>query len=145
MRKPRKWVYQSRWWLTGAVVFHICCAAILVPVASHPYDLAVLTGNAEAWLKWGVSPFLNWKFGTDYAALAVAAQALRAFLASFGIPGIVALHIAWKLPLVMANLLTAGAIYRLGGKLAPDRAPILAAMWLFYPGRLWVSCRQGPG
>ncbi len=142
-RQSRRWLYRTKWWLGIAVAFHLACAAVLVPVASHPYDLAVLTGNAEAWLNWGFSPFYNWKFGIDYAALAVLAQSLRAFLSALGVPGIAALHIAWKLPLVVANLLTAGVIYRLALKIGPNRAPVLAALWLVNPAVLWISAGHG--
>src|SRR5437773_2780946 len=143
MSKLGMWRQVAKRWLWIAVGFHLTCALVLVPVVSHPYDLAVLTGNAEAWLRWGFSPFYNWKFGVDYAALAVSAQALRAFLTSLGMPGIAALHVAWKLPLVLANLLTAGTIYRLALKFAPERAPILAVLWLVNPAVLWVSAGHG--
>jgi hypothetical protein len=126
-----------------AIAFHVACAIVLVPVTSHPYDLAVLTSNAQAWLRWGFSPLYQWKFGLDFAGLAQLAQALRAFLTMLHVPGIVALHIAWKLPLVAADVLTAGAIYRLGLKLAPDRAMLLAALWLVNPVILWVSAGHG--
>src|SRR5713226_505722 len=142
-RQSRRWLYRTKWWLGIAVAFHVACAAVLLPVTSHPYDLAVLTGNAEAWLNWGFSPFYNWKFGIDYAALAVLAQSLRAFLSAIGVPGIAAVHIAWKLPLVIANLLTAGVIYRLALKIAPNRAPVLATLWLVNPAVLWVSAGHG--
>ena len=137
------WPYPTRRWLYLAVGFHVACALVLGPVTSHPYDLAVLSGTAQAWLNWGVPLLYNWKFGLDYAAFGVLAQGLRAFLAGLGMPGIVALHIAWKLPLVAANLLTAGVIYRLGLRLAPDRAALLAALWLLNPVVLWVSAGHG--
>jgi hypothetical protein len=130
-------------WLYAAAGFHVLAALVLAPVTSHPYDLAVLMGNAQAWLNWGFSPFYNWKFGIDYAAMAMLAQALRAFLGSIGVPGVVAIHIAWKLPLVLADLLTAGAIYRLALRLAPERAVALAALWLVNPVLLWVSAGHG--
>jgi hypothetical protein len=130
-------------WLYVAGAFHIACAAVLAPVTSHPYDLAGVTGPAQAWLTWGVSPFYNWKFGLDFTALAVAAQALAAFLSRLGLTGIVALHIAWKLPLVAADLATAAFIYRLGLRFAPRRASLLAALWLVNPAVLWVSAGHG--
>jgi hypothetical protein len=141
--RSRRWLRVTRWWLLVAIGFHIACALVLVPVTSHPYDLAVLTSNAEAWLRWGFSPFYRWKFGTDFAALALVAQALRAFIAGLGAPGIVALHIAWKLPLVSADLLTAGVIFRLGRKFVPSHASALAALWLVNPVVLWVSAGHG--
>jgi hypothetical protein len=136
-------VLASNAWIYGAVAFHVACAIVLAPVASHPYDLAVLTSNAQAWLDWGFSPFYNWKFGSDLTALALLAQTTRAFLASLGLPGIVALHIAWKLPLVGADLLTASSIFRLSQRLAPRRAIPLAALWLLNPVVLWVSAGHG--
>lgn len=130
-------------WLLIPIAFHIVCAAVLAPVTSHPYDFAVLTSNAQAWLTWGFSPFYHWKFGLDFAAIALLAQALRTFLTWLHVPGIVALHIAWKLPLIASDVLTAGAIYKLGQRLAPDRAAWLAALWLVNPVVLWVSAGHG--
>lgn len=132
-----------RTWLYVAIVFHIACSAVLVPVTSHPYDLAGITGPAQAWLTWGFSPFYNWKFGLDFTALTVLAHALASFLSGLGTPGIVALHIAWKVPLVVANLITAGVIYRLSFRFVPNRAPMLAALWLVNPVVLWVSAGHG--
>ena len=134
---------KSKLWIYAAAAFHIGCAIVLVPITSHPYDLAVLTSNAQAWLNWGFSPFYNWKFGSDLAALAFLAQAFRASLAALGVPGIVALHIAWKLPLIAADLLTAGTIFRLAMKLNPGRASTLSALWLVNPVVLWVSAGHG--
>jgi hypothetical protein len=130
-------------WLHLAIAFHIACSAVLAPVTSHPYDFAAITGPAQAWLSWGFSPFYNWKFGIDFTALAVLAQALAAFLSGLGLSGIVALHIGWKLPLVVADIATAGAIYRLSLRFAPDRATLLAALWLVNPVVLWVSAGHG--
>jgi hypothetical protein len=85
----------------------------------------------------------NWKFGIDYAALSVSTQAFRALLVGLGFPGILAIHVAWKLPLVAADLLTAGAIYRLALNFAPGRAAALASLWLVNPTVLWVSAGHG--
>jgi hypothetical protein len=116
---------------------------VLAPVTSHPYDFAGITGPVQAWLTWGVSPFYNWKFGIDFTALAVLAQALASFLSGLGLSGIVALHVAWKLPLVVADLATAGVIYRLSLRFAPNRATFLAVLWLVNPAVLWVSAGHG--
>src|SRR5439155_7807044 len=34
---------KSKLWIYAAAAFHIGCAIVLVPITSHPYDLAVLT------------------------------------------------------------------------------------------------------
>jgi hypothetical protein len=138
-----RWLATRKRWLYLSAVFHTVCALVLIPVTSHPYDLVSITGPTEAWLNWGFSPLYNWKFGVDYTALALLAQSLRAFLATVGVPGVIALHLGWKLPLVAANLLTAGAIYRLGLRLAPDRAVSVASLWLVNPAVLWVSAGHG--
>jgi hypothetical protein len=140
---PIRWPTPRRNWLYVSAAFHIICASVLAPVTSHPYDMAVLTGPAQAWLDWGFPLLYNWKFGLDYAALAVLSQGFRAFLASADVPGVMAIHIAWKLPLVAANLLVAGAVYQLGLRLAPNRAAALASLWLLSPVALWVSAGHG--
>ena len=129
--------------LIAAGVIHIAFAAVVAPVTSHPYDLAVLTSNAQAWLRWGFSPLYQWKFGLDYAGLAILSQLLRAALEVVGVPGVAALHIAWKLPLVGADVLNAGLIYRLALRMAPRRAAALAIIWLVSPVPLWVSAGHG--
>jgi hypothetical protein len=134
---------ESKTWLYLAIAFHLACSAVLMPVTSHPYDLAGITGPVQAWLTWGVSPFYNWKFGLDFTALVALAHALASLLSRLGAPGIVALHLAWKLPLVAANLGTAGAIYRLARRFAPKRAVLLAVLWLVNPVVLWVSAGHG--
>jgi hypothetical protein len=131
------------WLIYVAAVFHVLCAIILMPVTSHPYDFAVLTSNAQAWLRWGFSPFYNWKFGSDLAAMAFFSQALRTFLAASGVSGTVALHIGWKIILVGADILCAACIYRLGQRFAPPRAVSLALLWLVNPVVLWVSAGHG--
>jgi hypothetical protein len=129
--------------LWSAMGAHLLAALVLLPVASHPYDMTVLTGGAEAWLRWGVPPLFGWKFGSDYAALTVASQAGRLFLAWLGVPGIAAIHIAWKLPLVAANLLSSVLLYRLGRRFVPRHAALLAALWLLNPVVLWVAAGHG--
>jgi hypothetical protein len=143
MRTIRSALHRPYHWIGLATVFQIVIALVLVPVTSHPYDLSVLTGNAEAWLRWGVSPFYQWKFGLDYALLTVLAQTLRAFLALFGTPGVAAIHVAWKLPLVAANVLSAAYFYRLGLRFRPQSALLLACLWLINPVVLWVSAGHG--
>jgi hypothetical protein len=140
---PRRWLYTTKRWLWVAVVFNCFCALVIMPVTSHPYDIAVLTGNMQAWLQWGFSPFYNWKFGIDYVGLTFLTQGLRALLVSFGVPGTAALHVAWKLPLVAANLVSAGFIYRLGLRFVPGRAAALAALWLVNPAMLWIAAGHG--
>ena len=141
--RARRWLVISKRWLFAAIGFHIACAIVIAPVTSHPYDLAVITGNSEAWLRWGVSLFYNWKFGADYTLLTLAAQSSRAFLSALGTPGVIAIHVAWKLPLISANILTAAIIYRVSTKFRRDNASALAALWLFNPVTLWVSAGHG--
>jgi hypothetical protein len=64
-------------------------------------------------------------------------------LSGLGAPGVASLHVAWKLPLVVADLVTAGVIYRLSRRFAPSKATLLATLWLVNPVVLWVSAGHG--
>src|ERR1035437_9248145 len=107
--------------LLAAIAIHVLAALALMPVAGHPYDLAALTSASQAWLRWGVPLFYHWKFGFDLAALGVGAQGLRYILEQFGMSGAAAIATAWKLPLVLADLLVALTLLDLGRRLAVRR------------------------
>jgi hypothetical protein len=132
-----------RLFLFVALGAHLLAALVLLPVTSHPFDIVALTGPAEAWLRWGFSPLFQWKFGLDYLGLTLSSQAGRLFLVWLGVPGIVAAHVAWKLVLVAANLLSALVLYRLSYRFIPHHARLLAALWLANPAVLWVSAGHG--
>jgi len=114
-----------------------------LPVAGHPYDFVAITGGAEAWMRWGFPLLYGWKFGVDYALLSVLAQSLREVLEVAGLSGMAAIHIAWKIPLVAADVLSGILLYRLASRFAPERATLLAVLWLVSPVLLWVSAGHG--
>jgi hypothetical protein len=127
----------------AAMVFHAACALTLMPTAGQPYDLASLTGASEAWLRWGFPLLYQWKFGLDLSLLGVGAQGLRFVLEQFGMSGAAALATAWKLPLVLSDLLVGATLYDLGRVLHVRRPALIAILWLLSPVSLWVSAGHG--
>jgi hypothetical protein len=126
-----------------AMVLHVVAALTLMPVAGHPYDLASLTGTSGAWLRWGVPLFYNWKFGADLTALAVGSQSLAFVFEHLGMSGAAAIAAAWKLPLVVADLLVGVILLDLGKQLRRPRPGLIATLWLVSPVPLWVSAGHG--
>jgi hypothetical protein len=129
--------------LSAAIVAHIGCAFILLPVAGHPYDFVALTGGAEAWMRWGFPLLYGWKFGFDATVLAICAQGLRSLLEVLGLSGAAAIHIAWKMPIVACDAISGLLVLRLASRFAPERATMLAVLWLANPILLWVSAGHG--
>jgi hypothetical protein len=125
------------------MVVHILAAVALMPVAGHPYDLASLSGTSGAWLRWGIPLFYHWKFGFDLSILAVGAQSLSFVLEHLGMSGAAALAVAWKLPLVLADLLVGAILVDLGRQLRSQRPALMATLWLISPVPLWVSAGHG--
>ena len=125
------------------MVVHVLLAFALMPVAGHPYDLASLTGTSGAWLRWGIPLFYHWKFGFDLSALAVGSQGLCFVLQHLGMSGAAALAVAWKLPLVLADLLVGAILVDLGRQLRSQRPTLMATLWLISPVPLWVSAGHG--
>lgn len=134
---------QTLWPLYAAATLHVLCFAALAPVAGHPYDMVALSGAAEAWLRWGFPLFFHWKFGADLSVVGVLSQGLRTLLQTLGLSGMASVHIAWKLPLLGADLLDGLLIYRLAMRLGSHRARTLAVLWLLNPAILWVSAGHG--
>ena len=126
-----------------AMVVHILAAFALMPVAGQPYDLASLTGASGAWLRWGVPLFYHWKFGSDLSMLAIGSQSLSYVLEHLGMSGAAALAVAWKLPLVLANLLVGAILVDLGRQLRCQRPALIPTLWLISPVSLWVSAGHG--
>jgi hypothetical protein len=126
-----------------AMVFHILAAFALMPVAGHPYDLASLSGTSGAWLRWGIPLFYHWKFGFDLSILAVGSQGLSFVLEHLGMSGAAALAVAWKLPLVLADLLVGAILVDLGRQLRCQRPALMATLWLISPVPLWISAGHG--
>ena len=115
------------------MVVHILAAFALMPVAGHPYDLAALSGTSGAWLRWGIPLFYHWKFGFDLSILAVGSQSLSFVLEHLGMSGAAALAVAWKLPLVLADLLVGAILVDLGRQLRCQRPALMATLWLISP------------
>jgi hypothetical protein len=126
-----------------ALVVHAVAALALMPVAGHPYDLAALTTASGAWLRWGVPLFYHWKFGFDLSMLAIGAQSFSYVLEHLGLSGAAALTAAWKLPLVLADLLVGVLLVDLGRQLRCPRPGLIPTLWLISPVSLWVSAGHG--
>jgi hypothetical protein len=127
----------------AAMIFHIACAVPLMPTAGQPYDLASLTGASDAWLRWGFPLLYFWKFGLDLSLLGVGAQGLRFVLEQFGMSGAAALATAWKVPLVLSDLLVGATLLDLGHLLKVRRPALIPTLWLLSPVSLWVSAGHG--
>jgi hypothetical protein len=125
------------------MVFHVVAALALLPVSGHPYDLVSLTSASGAWLRWGVPLFYRWKFGFDLSILAVGSQSLAFVAAHLGMSGAAAQALAWKLPLVLADLVVAAVLADLGRQLQCRRPALIATLWLISPVPLWVSAGHG--
>lgn len=129
--------------LKYAMLIHIVLAIVLVPVTAQTFDLLGLTGGSEAWVRWGFSPFYSSKFGFIVTILGVGAQGIRLCFEKLGFSGVAAQNIGWKLPLVTANLLSAGLIFRIGIKFGHSRPHIPAMIWLLSPVSIWVAAGHG--
>ena len=125
------------------MIVHVAAALALMPVAGHPYDLASLTSASGAWLRWGVPLFYQWKFGFDLSVVAVGSQSLSYVLEHLGMSGAAALAVAWKLPLVLADLLVGVILLDIGRQLRCQRPGLVPALWLISPVPLWVSAGHG--
>ena len=106
------------------MAFHILAALALMPVSGHPYDLASLTSSSGAWLRWGVPLFYQWKFGFDLTILGIGSQSLSFVLQHLGMSGAAALATAWKLPLVLADLLVGVILVDLGRRWPSTADPL---------------------
>src|SRR6266699_3020843 len=126
-----------------AMLVHILAASALLPVAGHPYDLTSLTSASGAWLRWGVPLFYRWKFGSDLSMLAIGSQSLSFVLGHLGMSGAAAQAVAWKLPLVLADLLVGAILVDLGRQLRCQRPTLMSTLWLISPVPLWVSAGHG--
>jgi hypothetical protein len=125
------------------VAFHLLAAAAVIATAGYSFDVAGLTGPAERFLRWGVDPFYNWKFGADLLALTIASVGQRFVAQAAGLSGVAAAHLAWKLPLLLANFAGALALARIASRFRVVSAHVLAAAWLLNPAVLWVSMVHG--
>jgi hypothetical protein len=127
----------------AAIVFHVAVALALILPSGYSFDIAGLTGPAERFLRWGETPFYNWKLGADVNLLALLDVSERFLLQEGGVSAIAAAHLAWKLPLVLADILGAFALRRIARRFLPDTAAIIGAAWLLNPAVIWVSAVHG--
>lgn len=142
----RRWTMSGNWehqLLIGALCVNLAVTLIILPGAGQPYDFIVLTGGGEAFLKYGFPLFYHWKFGAPLALLSLGVAATHHVLSSYGIPGPAAIHVAWKLPLVVANLFTAVTLGRIAARLNIQRPHLITAMWMLNPVAMWVAAGHG--
>ena len=64
-------------------------------------------------------------------------------LVHLGMSGAAALTAAWKLPLVLADLLVGAILFDLGRRLHCQRPGLIPTLWLISPVPLWVSAGHG--
>jgi len=129
--------------LRAGICFNLIVTVALLPVAGQPYDLVGLTGEAGAWLRWGLPLLNHWKFGINLAAMAIGAQGLGFILEHLGMGGAAALTTAWKLPLVAANVATALLLYDIGRRLDARQPALVPVIWLVSPVPIFVAAGFG--
>lgn len=136
-------LWSMRSTLLLSVVYIVMCS-LLAPTATYSYDEIGLLGISNSWLHYGTSLFATTKFGIEIPMLGVLAQSLAVLIAtSHVVSGVAAVHIAWKLPLIMANLFTAHLLVRLGDRFGYLHSRWLGLMWLFSPAVFWVATGHG--
>lgn len=130
------------WSLLG--VAYVLLNALLVPTAAYSYDEAGLVGAANDWLRWGL-PLVNAsKVGVDVPVLGLLAEALAHAIRLTGlVSGVAAIHIAYKLPLLVANVFCAVSLARLAERFGVRRPAMVALLWLFNPVSFWVAAGHG--
>lgn len=130
------------WMLLG--VAYILLNTLLVPTASYSYDEVGLVGAANDWLRWGLPLFNSSKVGIDVPVLGLLAEALAHTIRLTGlVSGVAAIHIAYKLPLLLANVGTAVSLGRLARRFGFRHSQMVAVLWLFNPVSFWVAAGHG--
>lgn len=130
------------WSLLG--VAYVLLNALLVPTAAYSYDEAGLVGAANDWLRWGLPLFNASKVGVDVPVLGLLAEALAHAIRLTGlVSGVAAIHIAYKLPLLVANVFCAVSLARLAERFGVRRPAMVALLWLFNPVSFWVAAGHG--
>jgi hypothetical protein len=127
-----------------ALCFFLLTSIVLVPVTSNPFDLATIVGPSVRWLDWGTPFYLFNKFGLPYQGLVLAEVWLaRSISAALHISPVSALHITFKIPLVLGTVACAWLLIRFGRLGFLPHAQIAAAAWLLSPVTIWVAAVHG--
>lgn len=125
-----------------ALVLGTVIMVVISPMTGYPYDFSALTGEAQSWFLWGVPLLTQWKFGLDYTALNILDYCLRSVLMHAGISGAAAMHFAFKLPLIVATVGSAGSVYYLSDG-EKNRGWTLFLFWILSPVSIWVAAVHG--
>lgn len=133
------------WWLwAGVGAVYLVLNLLLVPTASFAYDEAGLLGGANDWLRYGLPLFYFSKTGAGVDVLGLLAEALAYTIRQTGfVSGVAAIHIAYKLPLLVANLGCAVSLARLAHRFGNKRPALVGLLWLFNPVGFWVAAGHG--
>lgn len=134
-----------RLWLWGGVAAsYLVLNLLLVPTASFAYDEAGLLSGANDWLRYGLPLFYFSKTGAGVDVLGLFAEALAYTIHQTGlVSGVAAIHIAYKLPLLVANLGCAASLARLARRFGNERPHLVGLLWLFNPVAFWVAAGHG--
>ncbi|MHB8393885.1 MAG: hypothetical protein ACYDC5_05170 [Candidatus Dormibacteria bacterium] len=122
-----------------AVVVNCIASCALLALPANPYDFAGITGSANAFLAWGVSPWLHWNFGSSYMAFDLLANGAARVLVAAHVPEPIALHATFKLPLVICNIASGLLLLALARRLRWPHPDALAVTWLINPVPILVA------
>lgn len=119
--------------LLPAAIVNLVATLAILPLPANVYDFAGVTGSANAYLAWGVSPWLHWNFGSAYMLLDLLANGAARVLHVAGLSEPIALHLAFKAPLLLCNLSSGFLLAALARRLRWPRPTALGVAWLLNP------------
>ena len=122
-----------------ALITNIVASLVLLPIAGNPFDLSAIIGTSNAYMSWGVSPWLHWKFGGAYAVYDLMAAGGSRVLVHLGLQEASAALVAFKGPLILANVASGYLILRIMGRLRPELARRSAVTWFLNPVTVGVA------
>lgn len=147
-RRPNdRWdnLYRYLGYLT--LIMTAIAVIVLLPTGGYAYDEAALLGGPNNWLRYGAPLYHASKFGADLTWLGLIAETVQHLIGSLGIlSGVAAIHIAWKLPLMVATALSAklfDSFARGDGDQTTHPSRRVFILWISSPLAIWVAAVHG--
>lgn len=137
---------------TGAawiLLLYLAVIAVLALPLGYSFDLSELYAPWLRRIMWGQSPYTYWGFGTGYLLLMAIDWAMSSALTALGLSPASAMHLAYKVPLVIGTIAALAGLVRLSQRLEPrskgreSRLIVIAAAWALSYSVVWVSGGSG--